>query len=61
MPALNLRPARKVVKDQHAARGRFVRLEAARETAMQAAIQTAAAACNCRLGKRAAREWVIDQ
>ena len=41
MPALNLRPAHKVVKDQHAGRGQFVRLEAARETAMQAAIQTA--------------------
>ena len=41
MPALNLKPAHKVVKDQHAARGRFVRLEGARETAMQAAIQTA--------------------
>ena len=41
MPALNLKPAHKVVKDQDAARGRFVRLEAARETAMQAVIQTA--------------------
>ena len=41
MPALNLKPAHKVVKDQDAARGRFVRLEGARETAMQAAIQTA--------------------
>ena len=40
MPALNLRPAHKVVKDQHAARDQFVRLEAAHETAMQAAIQT---------------------
>ena len=41
MPALNLKPAHKVVKDQHAARGRFVRLEGARETAMHGAIQTA--------------------
>ena len=41
MPALNLRPAHKVVKDQDAARGQFVRLEAARETAMDGAIQTA--------------------
>ena len=41
MPALNLKPAHKVVKDQHAGRGRFVRLEGARETAMHGAIQTA--------------------
>ena len=61
MPALNLRPAHKVVKDQDAARGQFVRLEAARETAMDGRHPDRAAACNCRLGKRAALGWVIDQ